>query len=178
MSRKRCRAPGLKRRNKRRGAAPPSPNRRTAKALRANAAEGAAADVVATSAQLAVTNARLEAELVRLKEQLHEAAAEIQNLSGVRRSSLSAESMRTDREAEKEAEFDVTFLSTFNLDLSAERMQLSRGVQRVHLALLSACTPARVSGAGRQGRGARGPAQRAPGARHDQGGPRWSAPGR
>ena len=125
------------------GAAPPSPNRRTAKALRANAAEGAAADVVATSAQLAVTNARLEAELVRLKEQLREAEAEIQNLGGVRRSSLSAESMRTDREAEKEAKFDVSFLSTFNLDLSAERQQLSRGVQRVHLALLSACTPAR-----------------------------------
>jgi len=111
------------------GAAPPSPNRRTAKALRANAAEGAAADVVATSAQLAVTNARLEAELVRLKEQLREAEAEIQNLGGVRRSSLSAESMRTDREAEKEAKFDVSFLSTFNLDLSAERQQLSRGVQ-------------------------------------------------
>ena len=50
--------------------------------------------------------------------------------------------MRTDREAEKEAKFDVSFLSTFNLDLSAERMQLSWGVQRVHLALLSACTPA------------------------------------
>ena len=109
------------------GAAPPSPNRRTAKALRANAAEGAAADIVATSAQLAVTNARLEAELVRLKEQLREAEAEIHNLGGVR-SSLSAESMRTNREAEKEAKFDVSFLSTFNLDLSAERMQLSRGV--------------------------------------------------
>ena len=50
-----------------------------------------------------MTNARLEAELVRLKEQLREAEAEIQNLVGVRRSSLSAESMRTDREAEKEA---------------------------------------------------------------------------
>ena len=46
--------------------------------------------------------------------------------------------MRTDREAEKEAKFDVSFLSTFNLDLSAERQQLSRGVQRVHLALLGA----------------------------------------
>ena len=57
------------------GAAPPSPNRRTAKALRANTAEGAAADIAATSAQLAVTNARLEAELVRLKEQLREAEA-------------------------------------------------------------------------------------------------------
>ena len=129
VSRKRCRAPGLKRRNKRRGAAPPSPNRRTAKALRANAAEGAAADIVATSAQLAVTNARLEAELVRLKEQLREAEAEIQNLGGVRRSSLSAESMRTDREAEKEAKFGVSFLSAFKLDL--------------HLILLSAYTPAR-----------------------------------
>ena len=74
-----------------------------------------------------MTNARLEAELVRLKEQLREAEAEIQNLGGVR-SSLSAESMRTNREAEKEAKFDVSFLSTFNLDLSAERMQLSRGV--------------------------------------------------
>ena len=125
------------------GAAPPSPNRRTAKALRANEAEGAAADGVATSAQLAVTNARLEAELVHLKEQLREAEAEIQILGGVRRSSLSAESMRTDRDAEKEAKFDVSFLSTFNLDLSAERQQLFWGVQRVHLALLSACTPAR-----------------------------------
>ena len=44
---------------------------------------------------------------------LREAAAEIQHLGGVRRSSLSAESMRTDREAEKEAKFDVSFLSTF-----------------------------------------------------------------
>ena len=125
------------------GAAPPSPNRRTAKALRANAAEGAAAEVVATSAQLAVANARLEAELANLKEQLREAAAEIQHLGGVRRSSLSAESMRTDREAEKQAKFDESSVSTFNLDLSAERTQLSRGVQRVHQALLSACTPVR-----------------------------------
>jgi len=125
------------------GAAPPSPNRLTAKALRANAAEGAAADIVATSAQLAVTNARLEAELIRLKEQLREAEAKIQNLGGVRRSSLSAESMRTDREAKKEAKLDVSFLSTYNLDLSAERMQLSRGMQCAYLALLSACTPAR-----------------------------------
>ena len=96
-------------------------NRRTAKALRANEAEGAAADVVATSAQLAVTNARLEAELVRLKEQLREAEAEIQILGGVRRSSLSAESMRTDREAEKQAKFDVSSVSTFNLKIPAER---------------------------------------------------------
>ena len=95
------------------GAAPPSPNRRTAKALRANAAEGSAPDVAATSAQLAVANACLEADLARLKEQLREAAVEIQNQGGVRWSSLSAESMRTDREAEKEAKFDVSFLSTF-----------------------------------------------------------------
>ena len=88
--------------------------------MRANAAEGAAPDVAATSAQLAVANACLEAELARLKEQLREAEAEIQNLGGVRRSSLSAESMHTDREAEKDAKFDVSFLSTFNLDLSAE----------------------------------------------------------
>ena len=95
------------------GGAAPSPNRRTAKALRANAAEGAAPDVAATSAQLAVANACLEADLARLKEQLREAAVEIQHQGGVRWSSLSAESMRTDREAEKEAKFDVSFLSTF-----------------------------------------------------------------
>ena len=60
-----------------------------------------------------MTNACLEADRARLKEQLREAAVEIQNQGGVRWSSLSAESMRTDREAEKEAKFNVSFLSTF-----------------------------------------------------------------